>query len=283
LPVVQSGQSVGPRLAIIGKPNVGKSSLGNRLVGERRLLVSPTAGTTVDAVEVGFEFNGKPYTLIDTAGLRRQSRRDEGVEFLSAFKTKDALHRSDLILLVVDAVEGPTVQDAKLLEMCLAQHKAVLLVANKFDLAKSEHKDARAWFRERMAQEFRFFPDLRVAFVSALTGTGLNALFTEVEVIHQALQKRIPTSHLNKFFSEVIRKAPSPVYRSSNVKFYYLTQTHQMPPSFIAFANHPAGVTPGYRRFVAKRLQDEFGLTGIPVRIFVLPSRKSSGAEADRD
>lgn len=284
LPENQSTLRQGPRLAVIGKPNVGKSSLCNRLLGEKRMLVSDMAGTTVDAVEAEFVYDGKTYTLVDTAGLRRQSRREEVVEILSAIKSKEAVRRADIVLLVVDAVEGPTLQDAKLLEMCLESHKAVLLVANKFDLAKDQHESAREWFRDRIAREMHFFPDVRTVFVSALTGSGLKELFLEVEEIYESLHRRISTSALNRFFFEVIRQAPAPVYGTVNVKFYYLTQTHQTPPSFIAFANHPEGVTPGYRRFLAKRIQDEWNLKGIPIRIFVMPSarrqRPPPGAEA---
>ncbi len=266
----------GPRLTVIGKPNVGKSSLCNRLLGERRMLVSNVAGTTVDAVEAEFTYGDDVFTLVDTAGLRRQARREEGIESLSAVKTKEALRKADIALLVIDAVEGPTVQDAKLLELCLEEHKAVLVVANKYDVAKDAHEGLREWFRARISREFHFFPDVRMAFVSALTGYGMDELFKEIRAIDRALQIRISTSQLNKFFYEVIRQAPSPVYGTVNVKFYYLTQTHQVPPSFIAFANHPDGVTPSYRRFLAKRIQDAFDLKGIPVRIFVLPSGRSS-------
>lgn len=266
----------GPRLTVIGKPNVGKSSLCNRLLGERRMLVSNIAGTTVDAVEAEFTYGDDVFTLVDTAGLRRQARREEGIESLSAVKTKEALRKADIALLVIDAVEGPTVQDAKMLELCLEEHKAVLVVANKYDVAKDAHESIREWFRAKISREFHFFPDVRIAFVSALTGYGMDDLFKEIRAIDRALQVRISTSQLNKFFYEVIRQAPSPVYGTVNVKFYYLTQTHQVPPSFIAFANHPDGVTPSYRRFLAKRIQDAFDLKGIPVRIFVLPSGRSA-------
>jgi GTPase len=281
LPTDNSTLRRGPRLAVIGKPNVGKSSLCNRLLGEKRMLVSNVAGTTVDAVEAEFIYDDKAYTLVDTAGLRKQARREEGIEILSAFKSKEAVRRADIVLILVDAVEGPTLQDAKLLEMCLQSHKAVLLVANKFDLAKDLHESAKEWFATRVKRELHFFPDVRTVFVSALTGSGLRALFDEVEAVYEALHRRITTSELNRFFFDVIRQAPAPVFGAVNVKFYYLTQTHQTPPSFIAFANHPEGVTPQYRRFLSKRIQDQWNLRGIPVRIFIMPSgRKRLDAEA---
>jgi GTP-binding protein len=283
IPSDESTLRQGPRLTVIGKPNVGKSSLCNRLLGEKRMLVSDIAGTTVDAVEAEFAFDGKAYTLIDTAGLRKQAKREEGIEALSAVKSKEAVRRSDIVLLVVDATEGPTVQDAKMLEMCLDLHKAVILVANKYDIAKDQHENTKTWFAEKVQRELHFFPDVRTVFVSALTGSGLNALFEEVESVFEALHFRISTSQLNKFFTEVIRQAPAPVYGTVNVKFYYLTQTHQTPPSFIAFANHPDGVTPGYRRFLAKRIQDQWGLKGIPIRIFVMPSGRRARPPANKE
>jgi GTPase len=276
LPSDASTLRQGPRLAVIGKPNVGKSSLCNRLLGEKRMLVSNIAGTTVDAVEAEFEYDGKAYTLVDTAGLRKQARREEGVEILSAFKSIEAVRRADIVLILVDATEGPTVQDAKLLEMCLDQHRAVILVANKFDLAKDMHESAREWFAGRVQREMHFFPDVRTVFTSALTGSGLKSLFEEIEAVYESLHKRISTSELNRYFFDIIRQAPAPVWGTVNVKFYYLTQTHQVPPSFIAFANHPDGVTPQYRRFLAKRIQDQWNLRGIPVRIFVMPSGRGS-------
>lgn len=272
LPKNQTEVALIPKVAIIGKPNVGKSSLCNLLLGQKRMLVSEIAGTTVDAVEAEVEFGGKKYVLVDTAGLRRQARRNDGVEFLSVFKTQGAVDRADVVLLVIDAVTGPTDQDAKMLEMCLDKHRAIIVVANKIDLAKTARENAREWFRERIMREFSFFQDVRVVFTSAKTGYGIPDLFNEIEAVYERLHMRISTSQLNKFFTDVIRQAPAPVYGTTNVKFYYLTQTQQVPPSFIAFANHPQGVTPSYRRFLAKRIQENWDLRGVPVRIFVLPS-----------
>lgn len=264
----------GLRLAVVGKPNSGKSSLCNLLVGENRMLVSDIAGTTVDAVEVTFEIEGKPYILVDTAGLRRSSRRQEGIERLSAVKTFEAIDRCEIALLMIDGVLGPSMQDARIVEYCLEQHKAIILVANKTDLGVETHENFREWFRDRVSREFHFFPDIPVVFVSAKTSLGMKELFKKIDSIYEKLHIRIPTSQLNKFFTEVIRQAPAPVYGTKDVKFYYLTQTHQRPPSFIAFANHPEGVTPSYRRFLSKRVAEQWGLEGVPIRIFVMQSRR---------
>ena len=260
----------GLTLAMVGKPNVGKSSLCNRLLGEKRLLVSAVAGTTTDSVDTELLYEGRKYVLIDTAGLRRSARVEEDLEIISAFKTRDAIRRADITLLVVDGNEGPTSQDAKILEQILKAHRAVIVVANKVDIAEENIEAFRSWFRSKVEQEFHFFPDVPIVFTSAVTGKGLKDMFDTIVDMEDKITKRIKTRELNDFFMNVIRQAPAPVWGTQNVKFYYLTQTNQQPPAFIAFANHPDGVTPAYRRFVAKRLQDEFDLKGVPIRIFVM-------------
>lgn len=268
----------GFRLSLVGKPNAGKSSLTNLLLGEERMLVSTVAGTTVDSVEEPFEYAGKTYLLSDTAGLRRAGKRSGELETLGTFKTRDAIDRSELVLLVVDAQVGLSHQDARIVEQCLAKHKALILVVNKMDLTNETNKNYKAWFAEHLAKEFHFFRSIPYVFVSAKTGFGINTLFKKVEEVREKLGTRITTSKLNKFFTEVIKKAPSPVWGTENVKFYYLTQTKQKPPSFIAFANQPKGVTPSYRRFLVNQIQKEFGLEGIPLRIFVLPKGLKSSS-----
>ncbi len=265
----------GLKLAMVGKPNVGKSSLCNNLLGEHRLLVSPVAGTTVDSVDTELVYNDRKFVLIDTAGLRRSAKREEDVEIISAFKSRDAIHRSDLVLLVIDGVTGPTDQDAKILETCLDAHKAVIVVANKSDLGEVERPQYRKWFQTRIEEEFHFFPDVPVVYTSAKTGRGLEELFDAILVMEEKLAIRIPTGELNEFFTNVIRQAPAPVWATTNIKFYYLTQTHQRPPAFIAFANHPDGVTKSYRRFLAKRIQEQWNLQGVPIRIFCMGSGRN--------
>ncbi len=267
----------GLQIAMVGKPNVGKSSICNCLLGANRHLVSDVAGTTVDSVDSPFIFNDRKYILVDTAGLRRQSRREDDIEIISAFKSKESIRRSDIVLLMIDGTEGPTEQDAKIMQQILEDHKGVILVANKSDLATKEVDNYREKFREQVARNFHFFIDVPVVFTSAKTGAGLDDLFKAIEDVSNKLLKRISTADLNNFFFETIRKAPAPVYGVKNVKFYYLTQTNQVPPAFIAFANAPDGVTPSYRRFLIKHLKEEFNLHGIPIRIFCMKSR--SGGE----
>lgn len=274
------------RLAIVGKPNAGKSSLCNQILGDRRMIVSEVAGTTVDSIESKFTYNEKEYTIIDTAGLRRSSRVHDGVEILSTFKTRDSILAADLVLLVIDGLIGPTSQDAHIVEQCLSAHKPLLLVINKIDATDRDRADFREYTREQISREFHFFPDILHTFISARTGYGIPSLFKQIERIREKLHLRIPTSKLNNFFAEAIKRAPAPVWGTVNVKFYYMTQTQQVPPSFIAFANHPDGVTPSYRRFVSKQIQEEWGLQGLPVRVYFLPKgggRKIRKREDEND
>jgi GTP-binding protein len=224
-------------------------------------------------VDFEFQYNEKDYRLIDTAGLRRSAKRTEAVEAISAIKTSQSIKKSELVLLMIDGVQGPSEQDAKILQEIVESHKAVVLVVNKLDLGEADIPEFRKTTREKLSDQFHFYIDIPIVFISAKTGKGLKDLFNKIEEVREKLEKRISTNELNEFFMNVIRQAPAPVYGLRNVKFYYLTQTRQKPPSFIAFANHPDGVDNAYRRFLTKRIKTRFGLEGIPIRIFVMKSR----------
>lgn len=264
----------GMNIAIVGKPNVGKSSICNCILGSNRMIVSDVAGTTIDSVDSPFIYNGSKYTLVDTAGLRKSARREEGLEIISAFKSQEAIRRADIVLLMVDGTIGPTDQDARIMQAILEDHKGVILVANKSDLGGKEVPEYRKTFREQVERVFHFFTDVHVVFTSAKTGVGIDDLFEMIAKVSGQMNFRVPTSELNDFFFETIRKAPAPVWGTTNVKFYYLTQTYQKPPAFIAFANHPDGVTNSYRRFLIKNIKERWDLHGLPIRIFCMKSRR---------
>lgn len=274
IPDAKATVKEGMNIAIVGKPNVGKSSICNCILGSNRMIVSDVAGTTIDSVDTPFLYNNKKYTLIDTAGLRKSARREEDLEIISAFKSQEAIRRADIVLLMVDGTIGPTDQDARIMQAVLEDHKGVILVANKSDLGGKEIPEYRKTFREQVERTFHFFTDVNVVFTSAKTEYGISELFEMIEKVSDQLTFRVPTSELNDFFFETIRKAPAPVWGTTNVKFYYLTQTYQRPPSFIAFANHPDGVTNSYRRFLIKNIKERWGLHGIPIRIFCMKSRR---------
>lgn len=265
----------GVTIAIVGKPNVGKSSMVNEILGERRMLVSDIAGTTIDSVDTPFVYKGHKYILVDTAGLRKSAKREDHLEIISAFKSQESIRRADIVLLMVDGTEGPTDQDARIMQAILEDHKGVIVVANKSDLGRNEVPEYRRTFKEQVERTFHFFTDVPMVFTSAKTGQGVDDLLEKIEWVSEKLRMRITTSELNEFFFETIRKAPAPVWGIRNVKFYYLTQTRQQPPAFIAFANHPDGVDNSYRRFLIKNMKDRFDLAGIPLRIFVMKSKDS--------
>ncbi len=265
----------GMNIAIVGKPNVGKSSICNAILGSNRMLVSDVAGTTIDSVDSPLIYNGRRYTLVDTAGLRRSAKREEDLEIISAFKSQEAIRRADIVLLMVDGTIGPTDQDARIMQAILEDHKGVILVANKSDIGNKEVPEYRKTFREQVQRTFHFFDDVNVVFTSAKTQAGLEDLFEMIEKVSDQMTLRVPTSELNDFFFETIRKAPAPVWGTTNVKFYYLTQTYQQPPAFIAFANHPDGVTNSYRRFLIKNIKERWDLHGMPIRIFCMKSRRA--------
>ncbi|QDK37742.1 ribosome biogenesis GTPase Der [Bdellovibrio sp. NC01] len=264
----------GMNITIVGKPNVGKSSICNLLLGVNRMLVSDIAGTTIDAVDSPFVYNDRKYTLVDTAGLRKSAKREEDLEIISAFKSQEAMRRSDIILLMIDGTIGPTDQDARIMQAILEDHKGVIVVANKSDLGGKEIPEYRKVFREQVQRVFHFFEDVHVVFTSAKTGAGIEELFETIERVTDQINFRVPTAELNDFFFETIRKAPAPVWGTTNVKFYYVTQTYQKPPAFIAFANHPDGVSNSYRRFLIKNIKEKWDLHGLPIRIFCMKSRK---------
>ncbi len=281
LPDTQVQPVSGTRIAFVGKPNVGKSSLCNRFLGMKRMLVSPIAGTTVDSIDSPFMYNDHQYTIVDTAGLRKSARREEDVEIIAAFKSQESIRRANLIYLVIDGTMGPTEQDAKIMQAILEDHKAVIVVANKSDLGRKQVDEYQKTFRAQVERTFHFFVDVPIIFTSAEKGFGIEELLAETERISKLMTMKIPTSELNDFFFQVIRKAPAPVYGVANVKFFYLTQTFQQPPAFIAFANHPDGVNNSYRRFLIKAIKEQWGLHGLPIRIFCMKSSSRRGQSKD--
>ena len=259
------------RVFVIGKTNAGKSSLCNVLLKQDRMITSHHPGTTTDVVEDQFTFQNFTYILSDTAGLRKLHQLKDPLDSLSLFKSHQSFNQADVGWVLIDGSVGPSRQDARLLQMCVELHKAVILVVNKWDLVTTLTKEE---YRKKIQEAFHFYPNLFIVFTSALKQTGLSVLLKKTNEVYEKLNHRISTSKINQFFTKVIRKAPSPVYGSQDVKFYYLTQTNQIPPSFIAFANYPQGVRDSYRRFLIRQIQKEWNLEGIPVRIFILPKNK---------
>ena len=256
-------------LFVIGKANGGKSLLCNQILNTERMIVSAKAGTTLDTVTEFFSKDEKEYSISDNPGSRRGDREER--EKLSFSKSRTELNKSDIALLVVDGTIGAGRQDARLVKLCLEKRKPIILVINKMDLVRTLDEGERERKKEELKRTFHFYPDLPIVYISAKTAYHKEKLFDAIADIKSRMNLKIPTSKLNSFFTKIIRKAPSPVYGTSNVKFYYITQTHKTPPEFIAFANYPKGVTASYRRFVINQIKENWNLQGIPIGFHVLP------------
>ena len=265
----ETPEAPGIRIAVVGRPNVGKSSLVNRLLGEERVVVSEEPGTTRDAIDAVLERDGERYTLIDTAGLRRPGRRSETTEHVSALMTVRALERADVALLLVDADEGCTDQDARVGRLTRDRGVAALVLANKWDRLRGSAR-AEAVL-EDIAHGLRFMDDAPVLAVSAKTGAGLGALFERVRQLHETARREIGTAELNRWLQDAVRRhEPAMAQRGSRrrpLKFFYATQTGVRPPAFTLFCSEPGAVQPAYVRFLENRLREAFDFAGTPVRI----------------
>jgi GTP-binding protein len=267
-PEAGARQQGGVRIALVGRPNVGKSSLVNRLLGAERVVVSELPGTTRDSVDQELRVEDRVYTLVDTAGLRRPGRRTRTAERGSALMTVRSLERADVALVVLDAGEGPTDQDARILQLAQERGCPLLIVANKWDLVgpgRAHEVDAA------IRSALRFAPDAPILHVSARSGSGVERLLGEAERVAGAGRRRIATAELNRWLRDAVRRhEPAMAQRGPRrrpVKFFYATQTGVRPPTFVLFCTEPAAVQPSYRRFLENRLRESFDLRGTPVRL----------------
>jgi GTP-binding protein len=264
------------RLAVIGRPNVGKSSLVNQFAGAERVIVSPVAGTTRDAIDLTIEFEGRPLVLIDTAGLRRQAKVGEAIEYYTSLRSRRAAERADVALVVCDATEGITAQDLRVAELAMRSGCATALVLNKWDIAVDvdlEHERARAH------QKLRLRP--RVLTASAKTGRHVERLLVEAVAIADRRADRIPTPQLNRFLSDVVaaRQPPAggPKHTGHRLKLLFMTQTGERPPRFSIQVNSRARVTRDYAYYIENRLRERYRLEGVPVIIdFVERNQRSA-------
>jgi GTP-binding protein len=261
-----------PCIAIVGRPNVGKSTLTNRLLGFERSVVDAKPGTTRDAVDTPFTLKGQPYILIDTAGMRRKARIDDQVEQFSVQRALRVVDRGDLVIHVVDGVEGVTDQDAQILAYAHQRGKALLLVINKWDLVGGEGGDVEA-YREEVYYKLSFLEHVPVAFVSAATGFGIRKMLDTADRVIKAYRRKVQTSVVNQALQTMVRAHPAPQDQGRQIKFYYGTQTGIRPPTFTLFVNTPRAVSESYRRYLIHQLRESLGLEYAPVRL-VLRARR---------
>jgi GTP-binding protein len=256
----------GPAIAIVGRPNVGKSRLLNALIGQERSIVSDVPGTTRDSIDTQLVWAGQPVTLIDTAGIRRRGRIDHGIEKFSVIRSMRAIDRSDVVLLVIDATEGFTSQDQHIAGYVEEQKKGIVVVINKWDLIE---KDASTMdeYREKAREALDFVPYAPLVFVSAKFGQRVHQVLDTALMVVAERTKRVPTSALNTLLRESVAAHPPPSRPGRWLKFYYATQADVAPPTFIFFCNDPMHIHFSYRRYLENKMRDAFGFTGTPIRM----------------
>ena len=261
------------RLAIIGRPNVGKSSLCNKLLGYERSLVSDIAGTTRDTVDTVFQVEDRVYRIIDTAGIRRKGKTHEGAEVLSILKAKQAMARADVSLLLIDAVEGVTHQDAVIAGYAQDAGAAVILVVNKWDkIPKDSYTSLQ--FEEKIRYDLGFLKHAPMTFISALTGQRVSKLFTMINEVAEAHARRVPTGKLNQFLKDTLAAMSPHAVDGKIPKLYFITQVGVRPPTFVLKANTDRGLHFSYMRFLENRLRDAFGFIGTPIRLNIQKKHK---------
>lgn len=255
------------KIAMLGRPNVGKSTLVNKLIGEERVIVSPIAGTTRDAIDTNIRWHNQEFTLIDTAGIRRRGKIDPGIEKYSVLRAMKALKRADVVLLLLDAETGITAQDTHVAGMITDETAGAIVLVNKWDAIEKDSYTMKE-YEDKVRQELNFLPFMPVLFISAMTGQRVSRILPHVMDVNEARYQRIPTSALNKFMRDAITLHPPPGKGGKRAKFFYVTQATVAPPTFVFFVNNPEWLNFGYKRFLENRLREQWPFTGVPIRLF---------------
>ena len=257
-----------PRIAIVGKPNVGKSSIINKLLGENRVIVSDVAGTTRDAIDTVIKRNGREYVLIDTAGLRRKSRIREDLERYSIIRTVTAVERADVTVLVIDAAEGVTEQDAKIAGIAHERGKGMIIAVNKWDAIEKDTNTSNK-FSKKIREILSFMPYADIIYISALTGQRLPKLFDHIDVVIENQNLRIATGVLNEILMEAVAMQQPPSDKGRRLKIYYMTQSSVCPPTFVLFCNRADLFHFSYKRYIENRIRETYGFEGAPIRMII--------------
>lgn len=261
-----------PRIAIVGRPNVGKSSIVNRLVGEKRVIVSDIAGTTRDAIDTPLKRNGREYILIDTAGLRRKSKIHEDLERYSIIRTVTAVECADVVVMVIDAAEGVAEQDAKIAGIAHERGKGVIIAVNKWDAVEKDDKTIYK-MTEKIKQTLAYMPYAEFVFISAKTGQRLDKLFELIDMIIENQSMRIATGVLNEILAEAVAMQQPPSDKGRRLKIFYMTQISVKPPTFVVFVNDKKLMHYSYTRYIENQIRNAFGFRGTPLR-FIIRERK---------
>lgn len=260
--------SLSTRIAVVGRPNVGKSSLVNAILGEERVIVSDIPGTTRDAIDTPFCYGENQYILVDTAGIRKKSRIKESIERYSVVRALKAVERADVALMIIDATEGVTEQDQRIAGFINEEGKAIILVVNKWDLVNKDDKTMLA-FDKAIREELKFLAYAPILYVSALTGKRVPKILELVDFVAEQHHRKISTADLNKIINEAMLLNPPPGAGKKKLKVYYSTQIKTGPPTFVMFANDPELMHFSYQRYLENNLRQTFGFEGSPIRIYV--------------
>ena len=261
-----------PRIAIVGKPNVGKSSIINKITGESRVIVSNIAGTTRDAINTDVKWNGKDYVFIDTAGLRRKSKVKEEIEKYSIIRTVTAVERADVVIIVIDAVEGVTEQDAKIAGIAHENGKGIIIAVNKWDAIEKNDKTVYE-YTNKVRDILSFMPYAEIMFISAKTGQRLPKLFDMIDFVIANHAMRIETGVVNEIMAEAVALQQPPSDKGKRLKLYYITQVSVKPPTFVIFVNDKQLMHFSYTRYIENKIREAFGFKGTPLR-FIIRERK---------
>lgn len=254
------------RIAVVGRPNVGKSTLVNRLLGYERVVANPTAGTTRDSVDTRFMCNKKPYVLIDTAGIRRKGKTVEKIEKYSVMDALRSIERADVVLIVLSAEDGVTEQDSKIAGYAYEAGRGCIFVVNKWDALEKDNS-SMGKFVEEIRRSFKYLPFAPILFVSAKSGQRTGKIIAEVDLVMEQFSRRVTTSELNRVFSKAVEENHAPMDQGRRVKFYFATQVGTKPPSFVIFTNRPEGIHFSYERYLMNRFREAFGFTGTPLQL----------------
>ncbi|HXY55411.1 MAG TPA: ribosome biogenesis GTPase Der [Nitrospirota bacterium] len=270
-----------PRIAIIGRPNVGKSSFVNALIGEDRMIVSPVAGTTRDAVDSVYQYYGRKYVLVDTAGIRSRGRISQGVEQYSVMRAMKSISHADIALVLIDASEGITEQDERIVGLAHEAGKGIIIALNKWDLVPDKEQAFKR-IMEDVQQRLKFADYAPVLTISAVSRQRVTKVFEEIDRVITEREKRVPTADLNRVFERLAAGHEPPLYRGKRVKYYYITQVGIKPPTFVVFVNYPEGVHFSYIRYIENNLRESFGFRGTPIRIFAKRRRPGNSPSIKR-
>ena len=257
-----------PKIAIVGKPNAGKSSLINNLLGENRVIVSDVVGTTRDAIDTEIVYNGTEYVFIDTAGLRRKSKIKENIERYSIIRTVAAIERSDVVILMIDATEGVSEQDAKIAGIAHDRGRGLIIAVNKWDAIEKDNHTVKE-YTKKVRDILSFVPYAEIIFISALTGQRTKKIFDMLETVIENHAMRIQTGVLNEILMEAVALQQPPSDKGKRLKLFYMTQVSTKPPTFVLFVNKKELMHFSYQRYIENRIRDTFGFMGTPIRIFI--------------